>query len=288
LVNSGSNSSIDPEWESQLVEYSLGVMGAAEAADFERSLNECRAHVLMARQYADLSGALGLAAVPAEPPEGHRARFMAKLAATPQQEVAGLAAAPAPQIVPVPGATDAPASVGVARTNGAPAAVVTDLEAYRERRRPTGAWQWVAVAAALVLLVSAGYGWFTAEQARNAIQLPPNWVAFRAQGTEANPEAWAVAFVNPDTNQIVVLTQELAPPSQAQQYELWWLPRDGSPPISARKFPVDEQGRERLEVTAPQDVAAFSGVAVSLEPVPDPDPSVPSGPVVMAGTYELP
>jgi anti-sigma-K factor RskA len=287
-VNSGSNSTIDPEWESQLVEYSLGVMDAAAAADFERSLNECRAHLLMARQYAELSGALGLAAVPAEPPEGHRSRFMAKLATTPQEEMAGAAAAQAPRLVPVPGAAEPTMLTGVAE----PAAGVTDLEAYRERRRPTGARQWVAVAAALVLLVIAGYGWLTAERARveaeNRLNVPAGWVAFRAQGTEADPEAWAVAFVNPDTNQVVVLTQDLAPPTQAQQYVFWWLPRDGSPPVSARKFPVDEQGRERLEVTAPRDLRAFSGIAVSLEPVPDPDPAAPSGPVVMAGTYELP
>ena len=73
------------EWEAKLAEYALGVMQPGDASEFERQLNECRTHVTLAQQYTQVVGVLGYAAASVEPPTGHKARFLSRLATTHQQ-----------------------------------------------------------------------------------------------------------------------------------------------------------------------------------------------------------
>src|ERR671935_1687503 len=84
MVNSGPNDNEPSGFEAQLTEYALGVMEPALASELERGLEECQERVLLAQQYSQVVGMLGLAANPAEPPQGHKARFMARLAGAPQ------------------------------------------------------------------------------------------------------------------------------------------------------------------------------------------------------------
>ena len=83
-MSSTPNNSED-NWEAQLIEYSLGLMDPAAAVEFERGLDECRGHVALAQQYTQVVGLLGQTVAPLEPPSGHKERFAARLAATPQQ-----------------------------------------------------------------------------------------------------------------------------------------------------------------------------------------------------------
>src|SRR5207253_2764377 len=101
-VNPEADNNLE-DWEAKLAEYSLGVMEPGDAAEFERQLSECRVHVALAQQYTQVISALGYAAPPAEPPSGHRARFMSRLSATAQEIPSVGAAAPIsiPASVPI-------------------------------------------------------------------------------------------------------------------------------------------------------------------------------------------
>jgi anti-sigma-K factor RskA len=305
LVNSGSNSNSEQDWEAQLADYSFGVMEPGAAVEFERGLNECRAHVILSQQYAEVASALGLAASPAEPPAGHKGRFLARLVATPQEGAGVIPAAAAPMPLPVRRETAETVGSAAPSGDGQPQARVTGIGEYREKRSAPAAWQAVASVAAALLLFIAGFGWYAADRARQeaeaqvaalerartefaeTLNIPPDWWAFPVRSTETQPKSWAVCLINPKSNQAFLMTKDLSPLTEAQMYELWWLPKDESQPVAAGKFNTDAQGRKRIEATAPQDLSNYSGVAVTLEPNPDPDPA-PSGVVVLAGTYDVP
>ena len=74
----------EDNWESKLIDYTLGVMDSGEAEQFALSLAECRQHVQLAQQYEQTMGWIGAAAKAVEPPVGHQARLMARIGATPQ------------------------------------------------------------------------------------------------------------------------------------------------------------------------------------------------------------
>src|SRR6476469_3667291 len=150
----------EENWESRLIDYTLGVMDPGEAEQFALSLAECRQHVELAQKYEQTMGWIGAAAKAVEPPMGHQARLMARIGATPQATIA------APTMPPVsiaaPGtsvrqeraqgpSTSAPAVQPLVEPEAGPK--VVDLAAYRERRRNVFLGAMGAIAAALILVV---------------------------------------------------------------------------------------------------------------------------------------
>jgi anti-sigma-K factor RskA len=168
------------EWEDQLADYALGVMDTGAAAEFERKLGECRAHVTMADQYTHAIGLVGLAVVPVEPPVGHKDRFMARLGTTAQETppaattatgrtgplpILGAGATP-PHGLPAVSAT-APLPVDTGPVTGAH---VIDLAEYRARRSVGSVVSIVASVAAALLIVVGLWGWFSTRNEINDLQ----------------------------------------------------------------------------------------------------------------------
>src|SRR5439155_11459537 len=145
-------------------------MEPGAASEFERRLNECRTHVTLAQQYTQVIGALGYAAPPAEPPTDHKARFMSRLAATPQEpRTAADISAP----------TSAPVAVPSEQIAEPLPTRVSDLGEYRERKQARLSLPAIAaIAAALVILI--GGTAFLTSLINKPVQ--PQLVAFRVQG----------------------------------------------------------------------------------------------------------
>src|SRR5687767_387191 len=133
------------EWEARLLEYTLGTLGA-DAGEFERELEVYRGRLAMADQYIQTVGWLGASVPPAEPPAGHKARFMARVASTPQlvSGVASTAEAAAPT---GPAIVAPPAQIGDVTRNMPP---IINL-AERRSRRSLAFTAFASAAAAAVL-----------------------------------------------------------------------------------------------------------------------------------------
>ncbi|HEX9990640.1 MAG TPA: anti-sigma factor [Chloroflexia bacterium] len=302
----GIQSTTEDDWQAQLTDYVFGAMAPAEAAEFERKLEECRTHVALAREYSEVVGILGASIPPAEPPAGHKSRLMARIAATPQErpatvtqpdDVATLGAGANPVSLPLkPLAPAQPAP-----TSGA---TITDLGAYRERRNRTLALPIFAAAAAAIILLVGLWG-FSLQQrlneteaalatersnlnvARATLNIPPGYVAFPVQGNGPQPDASAVVFFNPETNQASLLANGLQPLPAGKVYELWLLP-PGFPdenPVAAGVFTVNERGQAQHKADAPSRLREYAGVAVTVED--DPGVKFPAGPIVLVGNYDL-
>lgn len=299
------------DWESQLADYALGAMDPSLSAEFERRLEECRGHVARANEYTYVVGMLGMAAAPKEPSQGHRDRFLARLQATPQEPAAAEPAAILPAASPAAGTT----GHGVTTAWAPPvdkSSPVTDLGTYREsrgRRLPALLPVLGAVAAALLIVVGLA-GWWTAQDRANSLQaqvaqlsaakqqaedqatalrqqlnIPASYIPFgmAGQGTEAN--SWAVAFIDPKSNDVTMMARGLTALPSDRVYELWWIPTDypNSQPVAAGTFTPDASGVARHHATSGAPIASYSAVAVTNEPAPG-GPSA-RGPVVMLGKF---
>src|SRR5690348_14813148 len=105
-------------------------MEPSVAVDLEQKLAECRDRVLLADQYAQAVGMLGYAVNPAEPPEGHKSRFAARLAGTPRPAVPATGTT-TPRAMPPRAHAPAPPVVEIQQRLRAP---VIDLPRERARR----------------------------------------------------------------------------------------------------------------------------------------------------------
>jgi hypothetical protein len=191
----------------------------------------------------------------------------------------------------------------------APPALPASVPTSNRRERMA----WLALAAALLLVAWAGWGWRTAERetarlaaerirlARVSATLEQRLAAARAEqarteralqimtapgmrpillaGLAAAPGAEGHTFVDPAARRAVFVAANLPRPAPGTTYQLWFIGAEG--PVSAGVFDVDAQGRATVEVAETAPVDQIQAWAVTIEPaggVPQ-----PTGPMVLKG-----
>jgi anti-sigma factor RsiW len=291
------------DWESQLIDYTLGVLEPGEAAAFEAGLEECRRDVRLAREYGVVSGWMGLATPPAEPPDGHKNRLMSLIQSTPQ------AAAPTPLVTPSarPTLTVVPSPTVEAAAGAPPTAQgtegsVTDLGAYRARRNTTAVLQALLGVAAVLIFLLGLWAWtansdkLTAQSNLTAAQaqmtaiasrpnIPPGYAVLPLPPQKGYESVKASVIYNPQSSDVQFSANGLAQLPPGKTYELWFLKPQGNPD-PAGTFTPDQTGAAAHSATASQAIANYNGFAVSLEPTPG--SPAPTGPIIVAGTYSAP
>jgi anti-sigma-K factor RskA len=270
------------DWEDRLVDYVFGALPPDEAARFELSLEECRRHVTLARQYTEVVGWLGASVPPAEPPEGHKARMMARIASTPRRPTR--TAGEAEDGGSAPGLAPAQSDLRSV-TPPTQAATVSELRARHRGELPRYAW-WAGagavVAAGLLLLLGYFIG---ALQTRGGI-VREGVVAVPVHGQGDMAQATGVILFDPNSRETVLVASGLKPLPPDRVYELWLLPPEqGAAPVPAGVFTPDPTGKARHTVLAPSEMKDYAGVAVTVERGLV---ARPEGPVVMQGQYQVP
>ena len=302
-------SAVDPEWEDRLVDFTFGNMDAEAAAGFERRLLECRERVTLAEEYRFVTTQIGGAVAPIEPPEGHKARFLAKLSATPQvretvsETPAVVAEAPRPEAIRDTTLSDAQEER------------IVDLVAERQRRQPSILGPALAMAAAAIILLLGAWLWsannslneqnqrlLQAQQERDTAQaqlraaqtqldefsrtlnIPAGYTAFPI-AAQAPYTATAQVLFNPETKDVALIANGLQPLPDDKVYEFWLFPNDANaPPVPAQTFNADAQQVAKHATIAGENSDAYRGFAVSLEKAPG--GTSPGGPIVLAGFYK--
>jgi anti-sigma-K factor RskA len=292
------------EWEAQLIEYTMGGMDPSESAVFEASLEECRRHVLLARQYGEVAGWLGAAAAPTEPPEGHKARLMSRIATTTQDaELSSGALSPGAPAVPG-GLPPLPRPEKVQQPTSAPVredgrGEVKDLGTYREAQRGrVAAWAVAGAAVAAIVIFMLGLVVWNANSEldrtrrelaalQQRINIPPGYQAVKLAPQPEYPDANAVVFYNPEKNDAYVLADSLYPLPPEKVYELWIVPQPGKgSPVASGVFRPDDRGWATHTTVAPSAIKDFAGFAISEERAPG--VPVREGPPVAVGLFATP
>ena len=275
-LNADSNNNPESDWELQLAEYTMGSMEPGAASEFERGLNECIAHVTMARQYTEVVGVLGFAANAADPPEGHKSRFLAELGSTPQ-----VADEPAVEAAGVFTAPAAEAASPVSQAAPTPAPVVS-LPEYREKRRRSFVIPAFATVAAALVIALGVWGLSLQNELNNTKNI--QW--FPVQAVAPYTSTVALVGVNPASNEATLKVHSGLPAlPQAQVYELWLIPVQGAP-VPAGIFNADASGKALHITKAPNPLAYYAKVAVSIENPPE--KPAPEGPIIMSAAYTVP
>ncbi len=270
--------------------YALGALTERERSAFEDHLETCRACVADVMSLLPVTHRLAGAAPSREPSGDVRARIVQTITGSPPESDADDVALP----TPVSGSSmDRPAAP---RRTGGPA------------------WLLVRLAAAVMLIVAAGLGWFAAQQfnlaralqenldganrratlaelevstakrtaaearQRAAILAAPDALTIGLAGQPAAPDAVARVFWS--SAEGVVFTAAGLPAVRAGRvYQLWFVPN--SNPVSAGLFTVDDEGRVAASVARPDEVTVPVPMAVTLEPEGGVDS--PTGEVYLLG-----
>lgn len=292
------------DWETRLAEYMLGGMHGAEAAQFERELNECIAHAQLARQYTQVVGWLGTAADPAEPPTGHKERLLSRISVMAQEESGSYAAIDVGEPQQTLSLPEGRAPIEPSQSESIAARKPVDLTYEREKRRTVGAFAplFTTVAAALLLFVGI-WGWMQSRDkellqqevilARQSLTVPERFRVVPLAAQQVPPEfglqdVSAVALVDTNSSEAHLFAQGLRPLSSQQVYEMWLLSPDPNvQPLAAGTFNAEDDGEARsaLQVPSGRKLGDYAGVAVSVERAPG--VTVSEGRVVLVGTWPV-
>jgi anti-sigma factor RsiW len=104
---------------------------------------------------------------------------------------------------------------------------------------------------------------------------------YRLQGANPSINASARLIVNPDHQQMVLLTEQLPPLSENQIYRLWAIRPQNAAPIYCGQFNSPSQRTNTIEWSIPEKIcsSAVSQVLVTVEAVAD--PPIPKGSLVL-------
>jgi len=188
----------------------------------------------------------------------------------------------------------APADSLRARVLSAATPAVSSFEGRRSVRTPATAWRWLAAAAAVLLMLTAG-AWWSAR--REVTRLQATIAQFQAgdrdgitdilsasdvrgvplQGLPPAAAAAARVFVSPSRG-LMMAAEGLPALPAGQVYQLWAI--IGTTPISAGVFQRDTNGRATVLHHAP--IASPAALAVTVEPAGG--VSAPTGPKYLLGS----
>ncbi len=274
--------------------YALGALTERERATFEEHLEVCRACVDDVMSLLPLTHRLAAAAPLREPRADLRARVIQAVTGSPPQTNAGNIALPL--VAPAPASASAMDRAAPPRRTGGAARLLFRL------------------AAAALLIVAVGLGWFAAQQfnlaralqdnldganrratlaelevttaqraaaesrQRAAILAAPDALTIGLAGQPAAPDAVARVFWSA-TEGVVFTAAGLPALPAGRVYQLWFVPN--ASPVSAGLLTVDDGGRVAASVARPDDVTAPVPMAVTLEPEGGVDS--PTGEVYLLG-----
>ncbi|HMM41407.1 MAG TPA: anti-sigma factor [Thermomicrobiales bacterium] len=242
------------EVRDHLTDYVLDDIDEGMARAIRAHLDSCPECRAIHDQLADGLASLGTLVLPAEMPAGHRDRFLARLEATPTEP--------------------APVPIGARRSGG---------------------WlRYGAAAAIAVLLAASALAFYLSRSdGEGGRMLDPRAVEILASAPAAIPlvadaatEAYGTLFVAPDATEALLVVDDL-PASEPDTVYQVWLVRDGER-TSGGTFTVNGGHDAAMIVSAPQPIAAFQALGITIEPAPDGSPG-PTGPrVVSCSLEELP
>lgn len=232
-----------------LPDYVLHDIGEGMARAIRKHLEECPECRAVHDRLANGMASLGTLVPPEEMPVGHRDRFLARL-----QESAG-----------------PPEPVTLARTSPG--------------------WLRYGIAAAIAVLVTAtALALVLSRSGDNDGQLlDPRAAEILASAPAAIPlvadaaaDAYGTLFVAPDGTEALLVVDDLPPSERDTVYQIW-LVRDGVR-TNGGVFVVDEHDAAVL-IRAPEPLATYQSMGITIEPGPDGSPG-PTGPRVVSCSLE--
>jgi anti-sigma-K factor RskA len=257
-------------WREQASLYALGALTAADRAAFEAHLASCAVCAADVRALSSVTDALARAVPQTDPPSELRARVLASVSRDPN------------------------VASGVSRTAS------TQSPQVRLKSDTTHIFMpWLAAAASLVLAVALGaYAVHLRGRVGN-LEERLREATLRADASErqiadarhaaAAAEAQVAVLAAPDLTRIDLAGRPVAPQASARAYwsrsrglvftasnlpalppgrvyQLWVLPAQPSPPISAGLLKPDASGRANVLFDTPPDLPKPQKMAVTIEP----------------------
>jgi hypothetical protein len=256
--------------QEELASYAMQDLPIEESASIRAHLQSC-AHCRA--ELGEVCGDLALLGIALEQqplPEGARARFLERIASSPQLKPA------------------APAEV-------------TPISVVRARRGPAFWIPWAAVAAMAIAAISLGIqnralneelrdesSLLTnlAAQASHAQQVLEVLTAPSAQRvtlTEGKLPAQPMARATylPERGGLILVATNLKPLPEGKTYELWVIPANGSAPVPAGLFRPDSAGTATLVLPSLRAGVAAKAFGVTVENASGSD--VPTSPIILSG-----
>lgn len=148
-------------------------------------------------------------------------------------------------------------------------------------RRRLLAVAWAAAALFLVAALALG-GWnYLLLQEREQQDRIAGLITARSLTDSAlDTGATGVIYVNPESDQALLVASGLPPLSSDRRYQIWFFTADGQH-VSAGFFPVNASGVGQGLITAPEPLRAYHAVALSAEPATG--SSAPTAPLSLGG-----
>lgn len=155
----------------------------------------------------------------------------------------------------------------LARAEAASLAGRTRPSAERSRPRFTWAGWLVAAAALLVLAVFINTNRGLTEQVAYLRGLvSPSTRVVNLAGQGGTPQARARIYWNEAGRTWRVLVEDLPAVTNDRAYQLWFVPPDGTNPVSAKVFNTNATGSVEFEIPVPPEVTTLMAAAVTVEP----------------------
>jgi hypothetical protein len=260
--------------------HALGVLSAEERAALATAMAADPELAAEVRQLEDTAGALGGVAAQIDPPARLRARVLAA-AGIDADDVAPVPGAPVPTMAgsrPTaarPGAGAAPGPAGSRALPGwlaAAAALVLasglGLWALQLRGSLEAMHARVERAEAEVVRIQRAVGEAQQQtrilQAQNSVLFAPDTLRVDLAGEGPAPRSTARAFMSRHSG-VAFAANELPALPPGQVYQLWVVPPQGQPPVSAGLLAPDSSGHASLFFPMPANLSA-AALAVTVEP----------------------
>jgi anti-sigma-K factor RskA len=257
--------SID-EFQDLAIAHLLGELDAAGEAAFEAELSRRGAEGAgILQRLEETMGDVALAAAPAEPPPGLRAKVLASVGH--YEEPKTVISRRAPVWLWATAAALAVVAVGLG---------VWAARLARDRDRLRDAIERV-IEARGVHADSARQELVDLEKDLEFVGGPSSSV-HGLFGTAALPEAGARVFLDPATGRAILFAHDLPPLTVDELYELWAIGPGGA--RAAGVFRPDDRGRGRLEIEDPELLRNLETLAITVEPAPGNDR--PTGEILLS------